>query len=221
MTYKIDIEIGGRTYPLVCEDADDVMLLLMRLQTIGKPDPVPGVKAGGSGTERESCRDAAEATLRHMGYYWNGGVLWRPPIGKAPVFEVAMPATPLPEIEGWIDWFGGSCPVGADERVDVVLRGGTHLKDIRADTLIWHNTVQGVEKKTVADIVKYRVVSKAEPEWVPWTGGRMPVEAGTRVRYRTRNHYEGVRLAEVIDWGHQSTPRTGDIVAYKVVAPCA
>ena len=32
-------------------------------------------------------RDAAEETLRFLGYEWSGGVLWKPPIGKAPKFS--------------------------------------------------------------------------------------------------------------------------------------
>ena len=32
-------------------------------------------------------RDAAEETLRLLGYQWAGGVLWKPPIGKAPKFS--------------------------------------------------------------------------------------------------------------------------------------
>lgn len=31
--------------------------------------------------------EAAISTLNNMGYTYNGGALWRPPLGKAPVFE--------------------------------------------------------------------------------------------------------------------------------------
>ncbi|MFY7917015.1 MAG: hypothetical protein ACOVPA_20380 [Rubrivivax sp.] len=34
-------------------------------------------------------RDAAEATLKHLGYEWCGGELWKPPLGKAPDFALA------------------------------------------------------------------------------------------------------------------------------------
>lgn len=32
-------------------------------------------------------RDAAEETLRLLGYRWAGGLLWKPPLGKAPKFS--------------------------------------------------------------------------------------------------------------------------------------
>ncbi len=37
--------------------------------------------------EYERKLTAALATLRNLGYTWNGGELWRPPLGKAPNFD--------------------------------------------------------------------------------------------------------------------------------------
>lgn len=276
MTYEVDFIIGSSMYSVRGPDTDGILAVIDGLQTKNEAPPQrlreAYAQVNTSRIERDTtppvssaeCRDAAEATLTRMGYTWNGGVLWRPPIGPAPAFD----ETPLPPLEdphaelrktwapeqtwqarrrdsagewiyiagkphwhadqeyrrapedGWITWEGGPSPVRRHAKVQLRLKNGFVGKPIPAHTVAWNYPLHHADS-----LVAYRVVS-TEPEpaddgWINWTGGPMPVEAGTRVRYLTRSDYEGVQLAGVISWDHENKPRRGDIVAYKVVAPCA
>lgn len=46
-----------------------------------------------AGMLQQSKYDAAVATLESKGYTWNGGQLWKPPLGTAPDYITDEPAT--------------------------------------------------------------------------------------------------------------------------------
>ena len=48
-------------------------------------------------TEEERSRRSAVDTLKNLGYVWNGGKLWKPPLGTMPKHLAAPPAPPAPE----------------------------------------------------------------------------------------------------------------------------
>lgn len=54
--------------------------------------------------------------------------------------------------------------------------------------------------------------------WVSWSGGERPVNAGTLVDVKFRNgSVSKCKLAKVWSWEHRSLTEGGDIVAYRVV----
>ncbi len=58
---------------------DEYVELAAWLAAAPQPEAIPSVNFRGA-----RRRDAAEATLKHLGYEWCGGELWKPPLGKAP-----------------------------------------------------------------------------------------------------------------------------------------
>ena len=185
MTYEVQFKIGDAEYTVRGPDTTGILAVIDGLEPK-------------NATQRQ---DAAEATLTRMGYTWNGGVLWRPPIGPAPAFE----EEPLPEIEDPHAELRKTWAPGHHWQART--RSNTEWISI-AGKPHWH-----------AD-QEYRRAPEGD-DWITWTGGRMPVEAGIRVRVRMRSGYEVVRLADDFSWSHESDARRSDIVAYKVVAPCA
>jgi hypothetical protein len=54
--------------------------------------------------------------------------------------------------------------------------------------------------------------------WVTWSGGERPVDAGTLVDVKFRNgSVSKCKLAKVWSWEHRSLTEGGDIVAYRVI----
>lgn len=91
---------------------------------------------------------AAIKTLEGMGYSWNGGVLWKPPVGTAPAAD------------GWIEWNGGECPVPGNTKVHIKLRRGydaskdAHSPGFEAMRFWWNHNNRD------SDIVAYKLVKK-------------------------------------------------------------
>lgn len=78
MTYEVENKAGNISVVYRATSIPDVLDLVAAAKGVPVLD---GEK-----------RTAAVATLESMGYLWEGGILWRPPVAEAP-------AQPLPEIE--------------------------------------------------------------------------------------------------------------------------
>lgn len=92
---------------------------------------------------------AAIKTLQGLGYTWNGGELWRPPLGKAKA---------APDADGWIEWKGGPRPVDPETMVQVRLRSdqpGCYRAPGPAKLLAWEHDLAD----PFGDIVAYRIIS--------------------------------------------------------------
>lgn len=217
MTYEVQLQIGSVQYIVRGPETDGVLSLIERLQTIGRPDPISARSLADLFAKRKgrevrddtdpvpvtspACRDAAEATLKRMGYYWNGGVLWRPPIGKAPVFE----DTPLPKIEEPHADLRATWAPG--QHWQTRNRSNPEWISI-AGTPFWH-----------AD-QEYRRVP--EDGWIEWTGTTSPVRAHAKVQIKLASGYEsGVVPAHTVEWNSKSGSHYANyaIVAYRVVKP--
>lgn len=89
---------------------------------------------------------AAIKTLQGLGYTWNGGELWKPPVGQA---------KPAPDADGWIEWKGGACPVGSETPVYIKMRSGiTRAGSLEARRYRWSHIGSD------GDIVAYRVLGE-------------------------------------------------------------
>lgn len=79
------------------------------------------------------------------------------PLGHKDTFEVSMPATPLPEIEGrespWVDWSGTTSPVRAHAKVRVKMVNGYESGIVPAHTVEWNSKSDSPRR-----VVVYRVV---------------------------------------------------------------
>lgn len=228
MTYEVQLQLGSVQYTVRGPETDGVLSLIERLQAIGRPDPISArsladlfakrkgrevradaqvhedfeVAMGGDTdpvpVSSPECRDAAEATLKRMGYTWNGGVLWRPPIGKAPVFE----ETPLPKIEDPHADLRATWAPG--QHWQARTRGNPEWISI-AGTPFWH-----------AD-QEYR--RAPEDGWIDWAGTTSPVRAHAKVQVKLTNGYEsGIVPAHTVEWNSKSGSHFA-IVAYRVVKP--
>lgn len=92
---------------------------------------------------------AAIKTLQGLGYTWNGGELWRPPLGKA---------KPMTDADGWIEWKGGPRPVDPETMIQVRLRSdqpGSYRVPAPAKLMDWERDLAD----PFGDIVAYRVIS--------------------------------------------------------------
>jgi len=76
--------------------------------------------------------------------------------GEARLCEVAKPLADgvavNPDGAGWINWFGGECPVNDKQLVDYKLRSGELYKSIPGGNLDWSYD------DVIFDIIAYRVV---------------------------------------------------------------
>ena len=116
--------------------------------------------------------------------------------------------------EGWIQWFGGECPVTPFTIVVQVKRLSGEIEVQPAYRYNWGNI------GSPADIVAYREVQPCEPKpekkaddsWIAWRGGDCPVAKDATVRIRMRNGKEMILPAKSFFWVHHGRP--GDIIAY-------
>lgn len=221
MTYEVQFKLRDAEYTVRGPDTAGILALIDGLQpkerrsdlTLGElyasmlaQETVPPVSSA-------ECRDAAEATLTRMGYTWNGGVLWHPPIGPAPAFD----ETPLPPLEqpeqGWIPMDGNNRPVRAHAKVEVQFKSGMCYGPLHAHAVAW--------EKVMAYRLMGREVPPADDDWIDWAGGSCPVRAHARVQVRLKDGFiAGAVPAHTVAWDGP-LHHAHSIVAYKVVTPCA
>lgn len=111
-----------------------------------------------------------------------------PDYREKPVTREQYEAALAAKNDGWIDWGGGECPVGASEIVDVIFGHGGRMSTNIADCWRWNHS------GTSSDIIAYRLHKPVEQqiptEEVPiWNGEGLP-PLGCECQYRKHKKSE-------------------------------
>lgn len=143
--------------------------------------------------------------------------------------------------DGWIDHDGSGCPVPAGTLVKAQHRNGKFTKgralnDAFLTREYWRVGSEDCSEPHRLDIVRYQIISSAEPEqkqdadgWIDWAGGVCPVPGGTPVEVKFRNGAMtcGPALAAPglrgTNWGRVdvqgwSNEQAFDIIRYRVLS---
>lgn len=135
---------------------------------------------------------------------------WQSAIITREQYEAALAA----KNDGWIEWGGGECPVGASEMVDVIFGGGGRMSTNIADCWRWSHS------GTDSDIIAYRLhkpqeAAKADDEAelnecigqdvAPvWSGeGLPPVGLDVEYKFPKANYRNDFSLGKVLAYGNQ------------------
>lgn len=111
---------------------------------------------------------SAIRTLEHLGYTWNGGELWKPPVGPA------KPAPWYPDDSGqWVEVAAGPAAIPADvgldddDKIEVLVeterRYRSYQKRAVAAAAEWFHGDSDFSDFTGSRIVAYKLVEKAKP----------------------------------------------------------
>lgn len=70
--------------------------------------------------------------------------------------------------------------------------------------------------EALSEMLEARAVAeKTDDGWIPWSGGKQPVDGDTVVFFRYRDGEESMLAARYCDWTHEGND--SDIIAYKLV----
>lgn len=111
-----------------------------------------------------------------------------PDYREKPVTREQYEAALAAKNDGWIDWGGGECPVGASEMVDVIFGHGGRMPTNIADCWRWNHS------GTSSDIIAYRL-HKPVGQQIPteetsiWNGEGLP-PVGCDCEYQDSNTNE-------------------------------
>lgn len=125
------------------------------------------------------------------------------------------PARTAPASRGvnFLEWSGGTMPVGSSQAVEYVTRDGyTAVRE--AGVLRWNHLSKP------GDIVFWRAAPRGghQPRpWTPWRGGEPPADKSQLVQVILRSGSVGTEKVHRWEWDWADRPNDGDIVFWRAL----